>query len=357
MTGTFVNTAEGGVNGNNIVTAGQPAGNGDAFSQVLGTVSYTNVSPLNGTLSYFFNAPTATTNFVAYQDSTAESDWKVRFYVRFPSYSNINHQFIDIRTTGGTLGGVTLSPTGQVRCNASATSSSFGVPVYSTATRIRVEAQGSGYGTAATSLNVQFFLDESLTPFLTTSVSGATTSAGAQVYRFGKPATSGQSTMTDYVIDNFMLITGSSSPAIGPSEVPGTASSTITADATATGTVGAVGTATGVTTAGGTATSRIGAVGSATGATTAGGTATGRVGVASSATQIVTAGLTASGRVGLSGTAVLTTTAGGTATGLVEDPSAPSTAFVAAGGASQAPYVQKGSATSLFVGSNASSVN
>lgn len=204
----YSNTAEGGTNTTQVTTGNSGGFSGTAFTQVFngasGSITFSSTGAYRGGLCYLFTQPNATTNFLAWDQVSGSSGFQDSVYYYYPAHPDVNHQLVDIRISGGaTLGGITISPTGQIRCNAGATSSSFTVGTLTPATWYRLEYQGSGYGGASTALSVQFFVGDSLTPLLTTSVSGATTGSAAQTFRIGKPASSAISNLTGAKIDDW----------------------------------------------------------------------------------------------------------------------------------------------------------
>jgi hypothetical protein len=205
--------AEGGVNGANVTTANSGGASGDAWTTVSGQPKYTSAS-ITGSMSILLDS-FSTTQFVGWDEGSASASWRLRFCWVMPSLPGANHQVVAIRSLSGALGSLQITGTGAVQAFAGASSSAASAGTMTAgATKYRIEAQGTGWGTASSTFDIQVYdSPTSMSLVASATLSGATTSDTVQRARFGKP--SGSATLTDGTMDDWYFETGNSTP-VGP---------------------------------------------------------------------------------------------------------------------------------------------
>lgn len=218
-----LNNAEGQANGTT-VTTGTTATGGSTASQVLGaagvsTITHATSSPLQGLASYLFTYGGNLQQFIAWQDGAASALFALRFNFMLTGYPTSDHLFAEWRSTGASLGGLTIGTGGAFRCNigSGSTSSAGTLPLN---TNLRFEAQSSTFGVASTAnLSYQVYLDDTETsPLYSLTTPNGTSSAQVQLTRLGRPASGGStSAMPTFRIDNFAMFIGDATP-LGPAE-------------------------------------------------------------------------------------------------------------------------------------------
>lgn len=214
-------TAEGGVAAASLNLA--DTGNGDMFTTLNpggggGTLTYT-ASAIKGALAVLGTQPTAANTCFVGWDVTGQASFAFRFYLTVASLPSATCDLVQVRTTAASLStSVSMSTTGQVRVTVGGVSTSFSVPVLAVGTVYRIEGQGSGFGTAASALAVQAYLgDATGSPHVSVSLTGQTTAAVAERFRYGKPT--GGPAFTGFVLDNIAQDAGTATP-IGPTVAP-----------------------------------------------------------------------------------------------------------------------------------------
>lgn len=221
MTTTFTNNAEGGTNAVTVSTANSGGFSGDAFTQTAngsgGAITFSSVGPYRNGMCFLFTQTSALTQYLAWDQASATAGFRDRFYFYTGTTApDVNHVLYEVRSLSGSLGNVALSPTWQLRVAAGTTTGSFSVATLSPSTWYRIDIQGDNWGTSSTTFAVQAAINDNLTNVISQSISGATTTAAAQRFRYGKPATSGISNYSGYRMDDLAHIDGPGA-AIGPS--------------------------------------------------------------------------------------------------------------------------------------------
>lgn len=205
----FTNTNEGGTNGVQVSVANSGGFSGDPYAAVSngagGSVTYSSTAAIRGGISVLMTQPSALTNYVQIDQPAGTSGFQDSIYFYYPAHPDVTHQLVDIRYAGGgSAGGINISTTGQMSIKIGTVGQGFTAGVLTPGTVYRLEQQGASYGSAgSTSYAAQIFVMDSLTALLSQSVTTGTTTGTVISWRFGKPATSGQSNLTGIKFDDW----------------------------------------------------------------------------------------------------------------------------------------------------------
>jgi hypothetical protein len=323
----FDNNAEGGTNTSVVVTS--DVASGTAWTSVVGSPTWTTVTPIDGSVSVVFS--TTAPQFTAWDD-TASASAAILVKFRVPSApSGAVHRLIDFRSSSASIGNFTMG-NGVTTCTANAGTGA------TTAATVSLTAGSdyfatlvfTGLGTAASAVTLKIY-DLNGILLDTKSASGGTTALPMLRARYGRPTSGETGLATGLLMDRWAQDIGSSTEILPP--VSGPAPLATTDGFTASGFVGqnaplsttdsfiAAGfvgqSATLATTDGLTASGTVGATTTAPLATTDDLAGAGRIGVATTAPLTTTDSFTASGRIGVVTPAPLTTTDSFSAAGSV----------------------------------------
>jgi fibronectin-binding autotransporter adhesin len=207
------NNAEGGSN-TTVVSVGNSGGSsGTAFAQVStggGTLTYTSVNPLEGSLSYRFTGAAVQQFFDQSDLVGASASMTGLAMFSFTALPTATHLLCQFRSSGAQLGDISVSSAGMIRCTAGSTVGGSGSNM-AVNTPYYLQWYGTGYGTASTALTVNV-LDAAGAPVSSVSASG-TTSAQVLLGRWGKPSASGGAAVfSDFRIEPLAFNVGSSTP-------------------------------------------------------------------------------------------------------------------------------------------------
>jgi hypothetical protein len=303
----FDNNAEGGTNGATVTTS--DVASGTAWTNVVGSPTWTTATPIDGSVSVLFSA--STSQFLGWDDTTnANAAIMVKF--RIPSApSGAVHRLIDIRSSGGSIGNLTMGNGVTTLTANSGTGATTAVTVSLTpGSDYFATLVFTGLGTASSAVTLKVY-DANGILLDTKSASAGTTALPMLRARYGRPTTGETGLATGLIMDRWAQDIGSSTEILPP--VSGPAPLTTTDSFSAAGFVGQ--SAPLSTTDSFTASGFVGL--SAPLVTTDAFTAAGAVGVTTTAPLSTTDGLAGTGRIGVQTTAPLATTDGFTAAGTV----------------------------------------
>lgn len=186
------NTAEGGTNSTAVSTSNSGSASGTAFTTVNagsgGTITFATAAAFDGSFGYSFVQPTAaTTQVLDHDHGVTSASWTCRFYLNIDTLPSGNMGIgASIRSASNRLASINLSTTGQISVSIGATGGTNSTPTLATDTWYRFEWRGTGFGTASSACDLDVFVGDSDTPYITRTLSGVTTSEEAQVIRYGK---------------------------------------------------------------------------------------------------------------------------------------------------------------------------
>lgn len=311
----FDNNAEGGTNTSVVVTS--DVASGTAWTSVVGSPTWTTVTPIDGSVSVIFS--TTAPQFTAWDD-TASANASILVKFRVPSApSGAVHRLIDFRSSAASIGNFTMG-NGVTTCTANAGTGA------TTAATVSLTAGSdyfatlvfTGLGTAASAVTLKIY-DSNGILLDTKSASGGTTALPMLRARYGRPTSGETGLATGLLMDRWAQDIGSSTEILPP--VSGPAPLATTDGFTASGFVGQ--NAPLSTTDSFSAAGFVGQ--SAPLVTTDGLTAAGAVGVTTTAPLATTDSLAGAGRIGVTTTAPLTTTDSFSAAGSVASASGAAT--------------------------------
>lgn len=201
--GTTFNTANAGTFGQ--VTYANVASNANTFVT-------TTADAAHGTSCLDITGVSATAGQFDITD-TAAADGVLAFYFKCLSTPSVTTQFpVGFRQSAGALGRLEMSTTRQLRCVLGA-SGTFGTAL-ALSTWYRIELIVTGTGTAASAVTTNVYVGDSTgSPFATDTVSGQTTAAQLDRFRFYRFST--EATALNCRIDSIRQNIGSST-ALGP---------------------------------------------------------------------------------------------------------------------------------------------
>jgi hypothetical protein len=282
MPGSLLNTAEGGTNTTPVTTGNSGGASGDPWTSITGSPTFTTVTPLDGLVSYLFSA--TATQFLDWDDPSAanNADCAGYFYLNYPSVpSGGSHMLLAMRSLSGALGNITLTAAGELTANSGtgANSTTANSAVLTPGTRYLGEWRTTGWGTAASTIELQIYTVSGSTKTLISSLgpTSGTTPLGMARVRYGRP--NGTTTLASgLILDTIRIVFGSATPVspISPvvtGDVTGSTSST----GTTSGAVVAAGAVTGSTSSTGTVAGSVTVSGTVSGSTASGGTVAGSV--------------------------------------------------------------------------------
>lgn len=214
------NSAEGGNDGTPTSNSNSGPPMGTAWTLVSisagSTFAYTTTSPIHGGTSYLNSSTTAATTPLVDWGDTAATSAAARVYLRFASLPDALMQIgINFR---GNAGATSLArtefniTTGAMRSIMGASTGSFSGSTPTIGTVYRLEVVCTGFNGASGAMTSNLYVGDSLTPFSTATVSGATTAFTCDHTRFGKFSTTGNWSWT---LDDMAANIGASSE-IGP---------------------------------------------------------------------------------------------------------------------------------------------
>lgn len=221
MAATLDVTFEGQTSGTTVTTANSDDFGDKIIDALVGTggaATYDNTHTAKGALSLRFTPSSTASYYARYELENGFTAFAVRFYVYItglPS-ATVNFPTRILNTAAGNMIQVLMLTDGRLRTQSSdgATTLATTTGTLAVNTMYRIEFQGSGLGTAATTVSLQAFAGDSTTPItgMDITTTGFTTTGTGRYVAIGKSSTA---TVAEHWFDALSAASGTSTP-LGP---------------------------------------------------------------------------------------------------------------------------------------------